>query len=429
MILNLIRRPPLSLLLATMVACFSWQAMADDEIKAQAMIEESTNASRVLVMLDLPPAHFRPDVSYNGNYQNEAGSTARRRIAENLARQYQLKLVDNWPMPTLGIDCYVMEGGQDSDPIEVAALLSKESRVKWAQPIQTYEAMASQSQVYSIQANAKDPLYSIQPSTKYWHLRSVHKRTTGLESRVAIIDSGIDEKHPDLLQQVVLKENFVEGNPYVAESHGTQVAGVIAARSHNDLGIVGIAPHAQIMALRACWEKSQRTICDSFSLAKALHFAILNKAKIINLSLSGPSDKLLQRLIQTALDRGIFVVAAVNPEGNSSSSFPASYPGVIAVSDKLPQDKNSNWLVAPGAEVPTTTTKGRWTVVAGSSYSAAHVSGMLALLTQIRPSITPAQFRSKLVMNTTNATDRSGNIDICATIHRMTGVSSCTCAP
>ena len=93
-----------------------------------------------------------------------------------------------------------------------------------------------------------------------------------------------------------------------AENHGTNVAGIIGAKPGNGIGLVGIAPGARLMALRACREvprqqTSGQTLCNSIALARAIQFAIENDADVINLSLSGPSDLLMAKLVGIALAR------------------------------------------------------------------------------------------------------------------------------
>ncbi|TMH03104.1 MAG: hypothetical protein E6H69_04585 [Betaproteobacteria bacterium] len=93
-----------------------------------------------------------------------------------------------------------------------------------------------------------DPLYPLQPSAKLWHLAELHKITTGRYVRVAEVDTGVELDHPDLSGRVALARNFVDGRQDVAEEHGTAVAGIIAARADDRLGIAGIAPEAKLMA-------------------------------------------------------------------------------------------------------------------------------------------------------------------------------------
>jgi subtilisin family serine protease len=293
----------------------------------------------------------------------------------------------------------------------------------------------------------ENSLYAVQPSAKYWHIAEIHKVATGRNVMVAVVDSGVEDTHPDLTGQVAIKENFVDSNPYAPERHGTAVAGIIAAHTGTGAGIVGVAPGARVMALRACWqEPEQDSRCSSFTLGRALNFAIQHDAKVINLSLSGPPDRLLQRLLDVALERDITVVGAVDP-GRSDGGFPASHPGVIAVAEQAADGNEDtggpNWFRAPGHDIPTTSLGARWGFVSGSSYAAAHVSGMVALISELRPLLTPVQIRLEiagiavdkslvrsLVKNQDTPVDnRQGvTIDACATISRVTGACTCLCA-
>jgi subtilisin family serine protease len=213
-----------------------------------------------------------------------------------------------------------------------------------------------------------------------------------------------------------VRRNFVAGQPGAPERHGTGVAGIIAAKADNGLGIAGVAPAARLLALRACWQMpaSGATVCDSFSLAKALYFAIQQKADVINLSLSGPEDRLLRELLNTALARGSAVIAAFDQK-RTNGGFPASVPGVIAVSDAF---IGRQVYTAPGRDVPTTEPGGRWFLVNGSSYAAAHVSGLVALVWQRQRSA-----------HLTLVADRNGGgpIDACATLVRVATGCDCLC--
>jgi subtilisin family serine protease len=253
---------------------------------------------------------------------------------------------------------------------------------------------------------------------------------------VAVVDSGVDAAHPDLAGQLALRQNFVDAVPDAAETHGTAVAGIVAARAGNGVGIAGIAPQARLMALRACWEVTrQDTRCNSFTLGKALHFAVTSDARIINLSLGGPPDRLLQALIDTALARGIAVIGAVDPD-RADGGFPAAYPGVIAVTaagDRRALPPGA--LQAPGTDIPATLPGARWGMVSGSSYAAAQVAGLAALMVELRPSaaapsraafVTAA--RSSLVAHDAGARpEQAGSIDACATIARAAGACVCLC--
>lgn len=393
----------------------------------QAPAPAAAASRQVLVMLRLPPPHFHPDATYAGRYPNDSGRAARRRVGQELARTHGLTLVDDWPMPVIGIDCYVMEKRGDAPLEPVLDALSRDTRVVWAQPMHSYEGLAR-----------GDPLYAVQPAAIYWKLAQLHRSSTGRGVRVAVIDSGVDAAHPDLAGQVQLQENFVD-TPAAPETHGTAVAGIIAARAGNGLGIAGVAPDARIQALRACWaEGAQRTRCNSFTLGKALNFAIMNGARIINLSLSGPGDRLLHTLLDAAGARGMVVVGAADPQ-RADGGFPASHPGVIAVAAAGSARAPPGTLLAPGAGIPTTAPGARWGFVSGPSYAAAHVAGLAALLVQLDPSAGAARLRDNIRTvhqagsgNTAAAVPplaHAGNIDACATIARATGACACSCPP
>jgi hypothetical protein len=374
--------------------------------------DAATPERKLLLMLRLPAPHFRPDASYGGNYVDDGSRSARRRIAEELAQRHKLKLLNSWAMPALGLDCYVLEAAEGEPPERVSAQLARDPRVEWAQPMGVFHGLDG----------GADPLYPVQPSAHAWHLKELHQSATGRNVAVAVIDSGIEERHPDLQGQVLQAENFVDGSPYLGEAHGTAVGAIIAARSGNG-GILGVAPDAHLLALRACWQPAgQAAACSSFTLAKALNFAILHQPKVINLSLGGPPDRLLERLLDVALARGISIVGALDPQGRTS--FPASHPGVLAVglqgSDAVP-----GALYAPGRDIPTAAPDGHWNFVTGTSYAAAHVTGMVALLSELRPSATPAQIRDAL--HPSDALN-AGNIDACATLARIAATCTCSCA-
>jgi len=368
----------------------------------------ATPGRQVLLLLRLPPEHYRPENAYSGGYGDGPAHGARRRLAASLAREHGLTLVTDWAMPLLGLDCFVMAVPDDQMPESVALALSRDPRVAWAQPMNVFRSRGRD-----------DPLYPLQPAAQAWHLLSLHELSTGRDVRVAVVDSGVDERHPDLVGQVVLKENFVDSHRDVPEDHGTAVAGIIAARADNGVGIVGVAPNARLLALRACWqESSQATLCTSLSLAMALHFAISHDAAVINLSLSGPSDRLLDRLLDVALARNISVVGAVDRK-SPDGGFPASHAGVVAVTDAPGQPALPGTLIAPGRDVPTTLPGARWNLVSGSSYAAAHVAGLFALMRERSPASTAAPSFASVV------SFPGGGVDACATLAQVAGDDAC----
>ncbi len=386
-------------LLALLLSCLASSAHAQAE-EAQ---------RQVLVMLQLPKAHYRPDGSYAGTYGEGVGRQSRQQVAQALAEAHKLEMRSEWAMPLAGVDCFVMRlpEGDTRSPAQVAEAVGADKRVAWAQPVSLYRAQGSE----------QEPLYPAQPAARQWHLAELHQLATGKGVRVAVLDSGVEASHPDLAGQLAANENFVDDKAPPAEGHGTAIAGIIVARADNRLGIAGIAPQAKLLALRACWQASgTQTLCTSLGLAKALYAAIQQGAHIINMSLGGPDDRLLALLIDQAQARGATVVAAMPGE---NGPFPANHPGVLVVGSAPPLP--AGVVIAPGRDIPSTAVGGGWSLVTGSSFAAAHAAGLLALVRELDGT------RGTLALKTALVTAAQGRIDSCATLARHAGTRSPLC--
>jgi subtilisin family serine protease len=263
----------------------------------------------------------------------------------------------------------------------------------------------------------------MQPAAREWRLGEMHATTTGKGVRVAVIDSSVQLDHPDLAEQVADSATFIGSRSDAAERHGTAVAGIVAARADNHVGIAGVAPGARLLALRACRQASAQTFCTTLSLALAMHAAIDRGAHVINLSLAGPHDRLIEQLVRTAVDRGISVVAAAD-RTLASGGFPAALRGVVAVVDEAGGAAPGGMVAAPGSDVPTTVPASGWAVVSGASYAAAHVSGLFALMHEARGKARRAteSAAADLVVGA------GGRIDACTSLVRAGAACACDCA-
>jgi hypothetical protein len=379
------------------------------------LADADTDTRDLLVMLRMPAAHYRPNGRYRGNYGDSAAQTARTRIARGIASAHGLELVESWPMPLIGVDCFVMRVPPGRPVEEVVELLSRNEQVAWSQPLHTYRTRASAPA-------GPDPLFRTQPTASKWQLAELHRVATGRGVTVAVIDSKIDVGHPDLAGQFSANRDFMGAPRRTGEQHGTGIAGVIAARAGNGVGIAGVAPRAKLMALRACSQVPgpggiDNATCDTLTLAKALHYAIEHGADVINLSLSGPRDPLLASLIELGIDRRIAVVAAFDPN-LPQGGFPASHAGVIAIAEEALPSIPSRVYRAPGRDVPTTQPGGRWGLVSGSSFATAQVSGLLALVRERRRLDGPVRL----------ARSSAGAVDACATLVVTSDMCDCQCA-
>lgn len=360
------------------VAAIIMMAFPVQKISAEpAGIAQAPDSShQFLVLLRQSPPRFGGEGGYGRSYNNAKNQAAREKIGRKLAKEYGVKFVGFWPMPLLGLDCLIMEAAEGQSAATAIQRVGGDRRVEWAQPMNVYSPNQARP-------TYNDPLFTVSPAAHQWRLADLHRVSTGKGVTIAIVDSRIDDKHPDLAGRMKMSRDFVaKGNP-APETHGTGVAGVIAAKPNNSIGIVGVAPDAQLIGLRACWQQSGGgvSLCDSVSLAKSLHFAVENKVDIVNLSLSGPRDRLLASLIDVGRARGIFFVASVDPE-REKGGFPASHKSVIAISDTPSVALLFGGYSAPGRGIPTTRPGGSWYLVDGSSYAAAHVSGLIALIKQ-----------------------------------------------
>ena len=332
-----------------------------------------------------PPNGYRR----RGPYHNSTWSSRR---ARNLAEDYHLKPVAQWPITEIGEHCVVYAVPEDQEPGHVLQHLQRDDRVL---SVQTMRVFRTQMVRYH------DPYFQLQEHLHWIDIESAHRLSLGRGIRIAIIDTIIDTSHPDLKASVALQQQFLSDTP-PAEVHGTAMAGIIAAQIDNQTGIVGVAPGARLIALQGCWSAENDPLsarCNTFSLALALNTALKLKPRIINLSLTGPEDPLLRRLVEKAVDEDIIVVAAEPEAESDQTGFPASMPEVIAVMHppiSIPLQLE-HCLPAPGKEILTTFPKGRYNFISGSSAATAQISGIIALMLELNPNLKPRQIHNMLL--------------------------------
>jgi subtilisin family serine protease len=246
------------------------------------------------------------------------------------------------------------------------------------------------------------------------HLLEAHRITSGDDVLVAVIDSKIDTKHPDLTG-VVADEYDVVGSPAIAHSHGTAMAGAIAARSK----LTGVAPKVKLLAVRAFSGSGESAESTTFNILKSVDWAASKNARIINMSFAGPPDDLLREMLAKANARGIVLIAAVGNAGpRSPPLYPAADAGVIGVTatdvdDKLMPQANRGPQVAvaaPGVEILAVAPDGKYQMTSGTSIAAAHASGVAALLLASKPNLTPAQVRASLTRAATRIPGKRNEI-------------------
>ena len=311
-------------------------------------------------------------------YSGSARGAAR---AAGVARDHGLRELAAWSIESLRLRCAVYELPTDAARDAVLARLAADPRVRIAQPLQVFETLSTPSDA---PAAYDDPYLGLQHNLAAIGGIAAQHWTRGDGARVAVIDTGVDAGHPDLTGRIVAQRDFVDDGATHSppERHGTEIAGTIAARAGNGVGIVGVAPEARVLAYRACWSLGANAAsarCNSFTLALALGAAISARVDVINLSLGGPRDPLLEQLVADALARGIVVVGAI-PASGARDGFPVAIAGVLAVAAYEDGASMRASLRAPGRDILSLQPGGGFDYASGSSFAAAQVSGVVALL-------------------------------------------------
>ena len=246
-------------------------------------------------------------------------------------------------------------------------------------------------------------------------LPEAHTLARGANVIIAVIDSGIDVRHPEFVNAIADSFDAL-GSKEGPHIHGTGIAGAIV--SHGRL--MGSAPAARILAIRAFRAAPNGAESTSFVILKGLDYAAAQGAQIVNMSFAGPKDALIERGIAAMAAKGIVMVAASGNAGAKSPPlYPAANPSVIAVSATDAQDKlfaASNRgghiaVVAPGADIFLPAPDEKYQMTSGTSFSAAYVSGVAALMLERNPALKPDEVRA-ILMKTAHDLGAPGRDDL-----------------
>ncbi len=294
---------------------------------------------------------------------------------ERIGKKFNLLLVEDFEIQSLHLKGALFQ--TEKDIFKLISEILKEEGVILAQPNYILRTMG-------------EPMSEMHNLYRILNLKKVHETLRGKGIIVAIIDTGVDTQHRDLKDRVISSENLLK-EPFKAEVHGTAVAGIIGA-SLNGFGIEGIAPEAQIIALRACKQVSEdypEGECYTSTVARALDIAIQRKTRIVNMSFGSlEMDRLLLKLIEEGAKKGILFVAPVgNIPGQKEIAFPASHPAVIAVAgvdekgNLYPNSEIASKarVCAPAFNILTTIPGDKHNFLSGTSLSSASVTGILAI--------------------------------------------------
>jgi subtilisin family serine protease len=305
--------------------------------------------------------------------------------------------------------------------------------------------------VYEItNSGTNDPLNSEQFSHDTVKPQALWKYTKGSGTVVAVIDTGVDWNHEDLAANIWTNPNEIPGNgkdddkngyvddvrgwdfvnagnsscsfaedcsredndPSDVQGHGTHVAGIIAARANNNLGISGIAPEAKIMPLKAGFSTGSSAFLQTDDIIQAINYAIDNGADVINMSFAGYGLNVLSTILNQANSRGIICVAAAGNNSSNTPIYPAAISSVIAVgstADGISKSSFSNFgawvdITAPGSWILSTIPGNRYDHKSGTSMSSPIVAGVAALLKAKNPGSSSDAIKKLLYDNSTETT-------------------------
>ncbi len=359
-------------------------------------------------------------------------------VARELQIALPLEATGQFPLGSIGVQCLVYRVADGASIDATIRRLRADPRVESVQVNQAFDGR--DTGIRAAAADAARIVYSLAAI----RADAAQRIATGKGVTVAVIDTGIDSSHPALRERIAAHANFVDNGErsFTSDRHGTAVAGVIAARTADGAAALGVAPQSRIAALKACWHQGAHggARCSSWTIARALDHAITAAYPVLNLSLAGPPDALIARLLARAEAGGITVIAAA-AESEDGAGFPASFDTVIAVaaSDVHGRVRSrgraqpTSLVAAPGVDVLSTVPGAGYDFSSGSSIAAAHVSGVVALLLQQAPPPDPRTVRQILRMTAQPPPAGSGEagavvVDACRALDMARGRPVCSTA-
>jgi len=232
-----------------------------------------------------------------------------------------------------------------------------------------------------------DPLYSNQWGLKKINATQAWDESQGGAGPVAVIDTGVSASHPDLKGQVLAGYNFVSDNTNTNDDHGhgTHVSGIVSAVTNNSLGVSSIGFKGTILPVKVLSSSGSGTYSD---VASGIVYAADHGAKIINLSLGGPSySQTLQNAVTYAVNKGSFVIAAAGNSGSSTPLYPAACKGALAITASDSSDNLASFssygqnafVAAPGVNITSTYPGDTYKGMSGTSMATPHVAGLFEL--------------------------------------------------
>ena len=317
--------------------------------------------------------------------------------ADELARRHGLERISSQEFPLIGgtIGLFRIIDRRPMDIVRREFAADSGGGVKWVYLNYRYLLQDQKDQKRTMTEGD-----AAQYAVAQLRLPQAHALARGMNVTIAVIDSGVDVKHPELVNSVADSFDAL-GSKEGPHIHGTGIAGAIVAHGK----LMGSAPEARLLAIRAFGGGANGAESTSYVILKGLDYAAEHGAQIINMSFAGPKDPLIERGVAATASRGILMVAAAGNAGAKSPPlYPAANPNVIAVSGTDAQEKlfaASNRgvhiaIAAPGVDIFLPAPDDKYQITSGTSFSAAYVSGIAALMLERNPALKPNDLRAIL---------------------------------
>lgn len=314
---------------------------------------------------------------------------------------------------------------------------SKIAKFKAADKNHLVEVIKNNGASYDIEPNwmyettntESNPDYSKQWGHKVMDVNYAYTSTKGASVKVAIIDTGIDVNHPEFSGRIspLSYNSCSKTNDLIdiqdKNGHGTHVAGIIGA-ADNNIGIIGVAPEVEIVAVKAQCPSVTNGSFSDFDLINAINYVAKQKINVLNMSLgSQVKSGLVEQAVADATSNGVIVVAAAGNNASSLPFYPASYNGVISVSALRydiydpssigrikPDYSYTNYgdridFSAPGTDIYSTYLNGGYKSLSGTSMASPQVAGVVALVLAQNPSFNLTQVKDTIKNNSVDRGD------------------------